>query len=87
MIWNTVTGAKNILNSPLIALMTDNNDGTYSYTYSISKPGNITLAVVLLTHVDVTGTFYNTITLSGSVYTQNSSRYASNNLKLIKLYP
>ena len=44
--------------------MTDNADGTYTYSYSVSVPGAITVAVVVITNIGVTGVYYNNPSLT-----------------------
>ena len=68
MIWTPVSGAKNVVSSPIITLMNDNGDGTYSYSYSISKPGNITIAITMIAHADVSASYYNSNYLSAATY-------------------
>jgi hypothetical protein len=41
-----VSGATDVM-TPIVAQMTDNNDGTYSYTYSVTKEGKVTVAVAI----------------------------------------
>ena len=74
MYWDPISGATSVLSSQIIAKMTDNGDGSYSYSYSIGKLGNITVSIILMTHIDVIGTYFNTTNLSGPIYTTNSSR-------------
>ena len=59
MVWTPVSGAKNVISSSITALMSDNGDGTYSYSYSVSNPGYITVAIYLYDHSDIKGEFYN----------------------------
>ena len=35
------------MTSSINTLMTDNGDGTYSYTYQVSRPGTITIQILL----------------------------------------
>ena len=45
--WIATTGAVSVLSSSILTLMNDNNDGTYSYTYTASIPGSVTVSVIL----------------------------------------
>ena len=74
MSWIEAPGTVNIVGSQIIGKMTDNSDGTYSYSYSIASPGYITVAVILVMHVDVAAVFYDSTNLSGAPYNSNSSR-------------
>ena len=47
--WTVVSGAKSTLSNPLYEKMTDNGDGTYSYTYTLTNDGAVTVIVKLST--------------------------------------
>ena len=54
--------------------MTDNGDGTYSFQYSISVDGAITIIVQLLNGAGVKGDWYNNVNWSGApTFTNYSS--------------
>jgi hypothetical protein len=74
MAWNIVASTPSILASDITAQMTDNSDGTYTYTTSFSTQGRATIQILLLTIDGVSSTFYDSAILgSGTSYT-NSSR-------------
>ena len=52
--------------SPINDAMIDNNDGTYEYTFTISKFGNATVSILLSTVEGVRAEFYYSGTISGS---------------------
>ena len=74
MYWVEAPGTTNVVGSQMIGKMTDNSDGTYSYSYSIGSPGYITVAVILVTHADVAAVFYDSTDLSGPPYYLKSFR-------------
>lgn len=65
--WTEVASARQVLSSPLVGTMTDNADGTYSYTYSVTLDGIVTVFVYKESHI--TGVFYNSATLTGTTNT------------------
>ena len=46
--------------------MTDNGDGTYSYSYSVSNDGAVTVIVRLITGTGIKWVWYNNYSFSGS---------------------
>ena len=44
-----MSGSKQTLSSPISGTFTDNGDGTYTYNYSVSLDGAITIIVKLVT--------------------------------------
>ena len=54
--------------------MTDNSDGTYSYTVNIANPGNITIGLSLYTENSFEGNFYYNGAISGTPDVTNTSR-------------
>jgi cysteine-rich repeat protein len=46
-LWNAVGGAKQVFVSNIEATMTDNGDGTYSYSYTPNQSGEVTVLVYL----------------------------------------
>lgn len=53
--------------------MTDNNDGTYSYTWTPDNEGKLSVSVVHYNRYSIKGTYYNTRDLTGSVAATNYS--------------
>ena len=64
MKWDAVSGAANVISNPINAQMNDNGDGTYSYSYSVSSPGAITIAIVVVAKVGVSGVYYDNASLT-----------------------
>ena len=71
--WTVVTGADNTLSSSIFALMTDNYDGTYTYQYTLTNEGKVSIAVILFNRFKILSEFYNGNPLSGSVVVTNYS--------------
>ena len=46
--------------------MTDNGDGTYSYSYTVTRPGIITVAILLYTQGGVFNEFFTSSDQSGN---------------------
>jgi len=68
-----VGGADNTIASPIWALMTDNNDGTYTYTWTPDNEGKLSIVVVYMNRFKILSTFYHTNSLSGAVAATNYS--------------
>ena len=51
-------GRETVLVSDIIQQMTDNLDGTYTYNYSVSRPGQITVSVLQYTQGGVYQEFF-----------------------------
>ena len=60
------SGAKSTISSFISATMTDNGDGTYSYSYSVQNDGAITVLVKLLVNGLVNWAWYDNMSFSGS---------------------
>ena len=70
MVCNEVTGSDIVLKDEIVTLMTDNGNGTYTYTSSFSDIGQITISVMLKVVSGVDETFYDTTTVgTGTAYT------------------
>ena len=52
------TGAYTVLSSSISAKMTDNSNGTYTYNYQVTRPGTITISVLLYTQRGVYNEFF-----------------------------
>lgn len=66
--WTEVPGATQVLTSPLVANMTDNGDGTYSYSYSVDLDGIVTVFVYKESYI--TGVFYDNVAFGGTSITK-----------------
>ena len=44
--WVANVGRETVLSSDLVSQMTDNRDGTYTYSFSVSRPGQITISLL-----------------------------------------
>ena len=64
MSWATVSGATTVVTSKTVGQMTDNGDGTYSYSYTLSVPGKITVSVIVAVRKGVAGEYFNNPSLT-----------------------
>ena len=71
--WTVVGGADNTLSSSIFTLMTDNYDGTYTYSYTMTNDGVISVSIILFNRFKVLGQYYLGNPLSGSVVVSNYS--------------
>ena len=71
--WNTVAGAKQTISSAISAPMTDNGDGTYSYSFSLQLDGAVTVITKLLTQGGVNWAWYPNTSLSGTPILYNTT--------------
>jgi hypothetical protein len=62
-----VAGHRTVFQTEIDAQMTDNMDGTYSYTYTTQLDGNITLYVLLYTQFGAYAEFFNNLLYTGVV--------------------
>jgi hypothetical protein len=72
-------GADNTILTAITALMTDNNDGTYTYILNHNNEGVLSISVILYNRFSVFGTWYNTDDLTGAVANTNISTSISYN--------
>ena len=63
---DVVSGAKTTIPSTIYDKMTDNGDGTYSYSYSVKINGAITILIKMATSNGLKSIFYSTTNFSGS---------------------
>jgi hypothetical protein len=80
-----VANQRVVLQTEIDAQMTDNLDGTYSYTYSTQIDGTITLYVLLYTQFGVYAEFFNNDQNTGTVnvariYTEVSQFWSSSDI-------
>jgi len=47
--WDPVSDQKQVLDSEIEEEMTNNNDGTFTFTHVVERPGNITILVIKYT--------------------------------------
>jgi hypothetical protein len=66
-------GADTTIVTAITALMTDNNDGTYTYILNHNNEGTLSISVILYNRFSVYGTWYNTDDLTGAVANTNIS--------------
>ena len=59
-----VSGATTVVASTIVGQMTDNGDGTYSYSYTVSVPGKITVSVIVAVRMGVTGEYFDNSSLT-----------------------
>ena len=71
--WKTVVGAANTMSSQFEALMTYNGDGTYTYNYTLSVLGKVSIWVILRNTGIVKGDFYTNYSQLGSPAVSNIS--------------
>ena len=64
--WYPNTGRQTVLTSDIVAKMTDNLDGTYTYNYSVSRPGQITVSVLHYTNGGVYAEYFPNTSESGN---------------------
>lgn len=53
-----VAGRQTVITPEISAVMTDNSDGTYSYSYTVNRPGKITVSVYMYTQGGVYNEYY-----------------------------
>ena len=70
--WVSTTGTKQVLSSPIYDKFSDNGDGTYSYTYTVSLDGAITIVIKLATANGLNWVWLNNNSWSGSPYLTNT---------------
>ena len=71
--WTVISGAANTMSSPFEALMTYNGDGTYTYNYTLSVVGKVSLCVILRNTGIVNGVFYTGLGFTGTAYSNIST--------------
>ena len=71
--WVADPGRDTVLASDIIKQMYDNLDGTYTYSYTSSRPGKITLSVFLYTLGGVNNEFYTSSNWNGNNALTNTS--------------
>lgn len=62
-----MSGADNTIATSIFTEMTDNNDGTYSYSWTPDNEGKLSISAILFNRFTIKGQYYNTQDLSGSV--------------------
>ena len=82
--WTADAGRQTVLTSDIVAQMTDNHDGTYTYNYSVSRPGKITVSVLHYTNGAVYAEYFPNQSESGinannSTYPQQINYPSSSN--------
>ena len=65
--WYDVSNQRKVLQTEIDAQMTDNLDGTYTYTYSTDLDGTISVSVLLYTEYGVYAEYFNNIVYTGTV--------------------
>ena len=63
--WVANAGRQTVLTNEIVAQMTDNYDGTYTYNYTVSRPGQITVSVLHYTNGGVYQEYFPNNLLSG----------------------
>ena len=64
--WVANVGRQTVLTSDIVAQMTDNHDGTYTYNYSVSRPGQITVSVLHYTNGGVYAEYFSNTAYYGN---------------------
>ena len=64
--WVANVGRETVLSSDLVSQMTDNRDGTYTYSFSVSRPGQITISLLHYTLSGVYQEYFPNNALSGN---------------------
>ena len=64
--WVANSGRQTVLTSDIVAQMTDNQDGTYTYNYSVPRPGQITVSVLHYTNGGVYAEYFPNQSESGN---------------------
>ena len=59
-----VSEAMTVVANTIVSQMIDNGDGTYSYSYTVSIPGNITVSVIVAVRVGVAGEYFDNTSLT-----------------------
>ena len=59
-----VSGATTVVANTIVGQMTDNGDGTYSYSFTVSAPGKITVSVIVAVRMGVAGEYFNNPSLT-----------------------
>ena len=68
-----MSGAKQTISSTISATMTDNGDGTYSYSFSLQLDGAVTIIVKLLSEGGVSWAWYPNTSMSGTPILYNTT--------------
>ena len=71
--WTIVGGADNTLSSSIFILMTDNYDGTYNYSYTMTNDGVISVSIILFNRFKALEQYYLGNPLSRSIVVSNYS--------------
>jgi cysteine-rich repeat protein len=73
VIWVTDTSAKLPLSASIVGDMTDHGNGTYTFDFSINQSGEVSILVIDASSKGVSGEYYRTTNLSGSIAVSNTS--------------
>lgn len=71
MTCSRVAASPSVLASPVHAQMTDNGDGTYSYSVNIGSPGRVTIAVIVVHKIGIQEEYFDNTSLTGPVVKTN----------------
>ena len=63
--WVANADRQTVLTSDIVAQMTDNHDGTYTYNYNVTRPGQITVSVLHYTNGGVYQEYFPNTSESG----------------------
>jgi len=74
MAWIDVITSKDVMSSEVVALMTDNGDGTYTTTGTLTHLGSITFSVMSIKQ-GIVATFIYNDDPSGLIYDYHALRY------------
>lgn len=68
-----VNGADNTITTAITELMSDNNDGTYSYSWTPDNEGKLSISIIHYKKYSILGTYFNTVDWTGTVANTNFS--------------
>ena len=71
--WVTVSGASNTVSPSILTTMTDNSDGTYSYSYTPDRKGKLTYYVIAKNQQGILSEWFTNIAWTGTASVTNTT--------------
>ena len=71
--WVTVSGASNTVSPTILTTMTDNTDGTYSYSYTPDRKGKLTYYVIAKNQQGILSEWFTNIAWTGTASVTNTT--------------